>query len=169
VTGQLPPGQNTATGLITAWGAGMSTVVAPVLLPATATAGSIIGAGAIGGAANVFHQLNSGGPFSATDALIATGISGITQGKGFWFTEAVSITGAYTGAKLQGRDVLPAVAGAGFGTAVGVGTSKVIIDKIQPTISGPMAELIGTGFGSISSEVTGSTLHDKLDRNGSKK
>ena len=100
MTGQLPPGQNAATGLITAWGVGMSTVIAPVLLPATATAGSIIGAGAIGGAANVFNQLNSGGPFSATDALIATGISGITQGKGFWFTEAVSITGAYTGAKL---------------------------------------------------------------------
>ena len=91
VTGQLPAGQNAATGLLTAWGAGMATVVVPLLLPATATAGSVVGAGAIGGSANVFNQLNSGGPFSATDALIATGISGLTQGKGFWFTEVASL------------------------------------------------------------------------------
>ncbi|WP_241623062.1 hypothetical protein [Rosenbergiella australiborealis] len=112
VTGELVPGQNAATGLITAWGAGMSTVVAPVLLPATATAGSVIGASAIGGSANIFNQLNSGEPFSATDVLIAIGISGLTQGKGFWFTEAASIGGAYAGAKLQGQDTLPIVVGA---------------------------------------------------------
>ncbi|WP_338111622.1 hypothetical protein [Rosenbergiella australiborealis] len=112
MTGELAPGQNAATGLITAWGAGMSTVVAPVLLPATATAGSVIGASVIGGSANIFNQLNSGAPFNATDVLIAIGISGLTQGKGFWFTEAASIGGSYAGAKLQGQDTLPIVAGA---------------------------------------------------------
>nr|WP_244968576.1 hypothetical protein [Rosenbergiella australiborealis] len=90
----------------------MSTVVAPVLLPATATAGSVIGASVIGGSANIFNQLNSGAPFNATDVLIAIGISGLTQGKGFWFTEAASIGGSYAGAKLQGQDTLPIVAGA---------------------------------------------------------
>nr|WP_240152697.1 hypothetical protein [Erwinia amylovora] len=51
--GDLPAGQNAATGLITAWGAGMSAVVAPVLLPSGATAGSILAGGVISGAANV--------------------------------------------------------------------------------------------------------------------
>ncbi|WP_241587241.1 hemagglutinin repeat-containing protein [Rosenbergiella epipactidis] len=166
VTGELPAGQNAATGLLTAWSAGMTTVVAPVLLPATATVGSIIGAGAIGGSVNVFNQLNSGGPFSATDALIATGISGLTQGKGFWFTEAANVGGAYVGAKLQGTDVLPSMVGAGFGTAVGTGTGKVIVNKVQPIVSGSVAEIIGTGFGAISSEITGSTIQDKLDKMG---
>lgn len=169
VKGELPAGQNAATGLLTAWGAGMTTVVEPVLLPATATARSVIAASAIGGLVNIFNQLNSGGPFSATDALIATGISGLTQGKGFWFTEAASIGGAYVRAKLQGNDVPPSVVGASFGTAVGAGTGKVIVDKVQPIVSGSVAEIICTGFGAISSEVTGSTLQDKLDKNGSKK
>ncbi len=81
-------------------------------MPATVTTGSVIGAGAIGGAANVFNQLNSGESFSATDALIATGISGLTQGKGFWFTEVASITGAYVGAGLQGKDAAAPMIGA---------------------------------------------------------
>lgn len=98
----------------------------PVLLPATATAGSVIAAGAIGGSANVFNQMNSGGQFSATDALIATGLSGLTQGKRFWFTEAASITGAYAKAELQGKNALPSVAGAGLGKEVGAGGGKVV-------------------------------------------
>lgn len=61
--------------------------MAPVLLPSGATAGSIIGAGAIRGSANILNQLQSDDPFSATDSLIATGVSGLTQDKGFWFTE----------------------------------------------------------------------------------
>jgi len=87
VSGDLPAGQNPVTGLLTAWGADANDVVAPVLLPSGATAGSIIGAGAIRGSANILNQLQSDDPFSATDALIATGVSGLTQDKGFWFTE----------------------------------------------------------------------------------
>ena len=133
VTGDLPVGQNAATGLLTAWGAGATTIVAPVLLPATATAGSVIDAGAIGGSANVFNQLNSGGPFSATDALIATGVSALTQGKGFLFTEAASITGAYVGASLQGKDAAAPMIGAGLGTLGGTTIGKGV-DKLQTII-----------------------------------
>ena len=116
-----------------AWGAGATTVVAQVLLPATATAGNVIGAGAIGGAANVFNQLNSGGPFSSTDALLAAGISGLTQGKGLWFSEAASITRAYAGAKLQGKDAAAPMIGAGLGTLGGATIGKGV-EKLQATI-----------------------------------
>ena len=60
----------------------MSAVVISVLLPAMAAAWSFFGAGAIDGSVNFFNQLSSGEPFSATDALIATGVSALTQGKG---------------------------------------------------------------------------------------
>ncbi|WAB85681.1 hemagglutinin repeat-containing protein [Pantoea agglomerans] len=165
VSGDLPAGQNPATGLLAAWGAGATAVVAPVLLPSGATAGSIIGAGAIGGSANILNQLQSGDPFSATDALIATGISGLTQGKGFWFTEVAGITGAYAGAKLQGKEALPIVAGAAFGTGVGAAGGKAVEvgNKYLPLISEKAAGLAGAVIGSGASEVAGSELQKQLE------
>ncbi|WP_228940414.1 hypothetical protein [Photorhabdus thracensis] len=103
--GDHPEGQDPVRGLITAWGAGISTVVAPVLLPSGATVGSIFAGGVISETANVSNQLTNG-PVNITDVLIATGTGALTQGKGFWFTEIASITGAYAGAKLQGKDPL---------------------------------------------------------------
>lgn len=151
--GDLPAGQNPATGLLTAWGAGATNVVAPILLPATATVGSVIGAGAIGGSANVFNQLNNGGHFSATDALIATGISGLTQGKGFWFTEIASVSGAYLGAKLQEKDTTAPMIGAGLGTLGGATIGKGL-ERLQttipqftiPRITGAVAESAGSEY-----------------------
>ena len=171
VTGQLPAGQNAATGLLTAWGAGMATVVVPLLLPATATAGSVVGAGAIGGSANVFNQLNSGGPFSATDALIATGISGLTQGKGFWFTEVASVTGAYAGAKLQGKDAVAPMIGAGLGTLGGVTIGKGV-EKLQttipqftiPKITGAVAESAGSEYLGNSAQNLAEKVQQKLEK-----
>jgi len=166
VTGQLPAGQNAATGLLTAWGAGASTVVAPVLLPATAKSGS-----AIGGAANVFNQLNSGEPFSATDALIATGISGVTQGKVFWFTEAASITGAYVGASLQGKDAAAPMIGAGLGTLGGSTIGKGV-DKLQtiipqftiPKITGAVAESAGSEYLGSSAQNQAEKVQQELEK-----
>ncbi|MCL2892092.1 hypothetical protein [Brenneria tiliae] len=74
VTGTMLEGQDPVRGLLTAWGAGMSVVAAPVFLPSMLSAGTIIGGGAISGAANVSNQLMGDGPFSTTDALIATGL-----------------------------------------------------------------------------------------------
>ncbi|QIX97643.1 hemagglutinin repeat-containing protein [Cedecea sp. FDAARGOS_727] len=161
--GDLPEGQSPATGLLKAWGAGASTVVAPVLLPATATAGSVIAAGAIGGSANVFNQLNSGEPFSATDALIATGISGLTQGRGFWFTEAASITGAYAGAKLQGKDVTAPMIGAGFGTLSGAGIGKGV-ERLQTAIPFTIPKLTGAVAESAGSEYIGSAVQNLAEK-----
>ncbi|WP_261388118.1 hypothetical protein [Candidatus Pantoea soli] len=169
VTSELPAGQNAATGLLTAWGAGMTTVVAPVLLPATA--GSVVGAGAIGGSANVFNQLNSGGPFSATDALIATGISGLTQGKGFWFTEVASVTGAYAGAKLQGKDAVAPMIGAGLGTPGGATIGKGV-EKLQatipqftmPKITGAVAESAGSEYPGNFAQNLAEKFQQKLEK-----
>ncbi|KAB8310063.1 hypothetical protein EH228_12220 [Erwinia endophytica] len=149
----------------------MSTVAAPVLLPSGATAGSILAGGAISGAANVSNQIAGGGPVSITDALIAAGSGAVTQGKGFWFTEAASITGAYAGAKLQGKDALPVVAGAAIGTAIGAGGGKVvgIGNKYFPIVSDKTADIAGAIGGSVISEATGSKVEDKLKDNGDNK
>ncbi|EBR8158667.1 hypothetical protein DOA20_26505 [Salmonella enterica subsp. enterica serovar Newport] len=76
--GSLPEGQRPATGLVKDWGAEMSTTLAPFLLPSEATVGSILGSGAISGAANLSNQIASGGPISTTDALVSTGIGAVT-------------------------------------------------------------------------------------------
>ncbi|WP_240152576.1 hypothetical protein [Erwinia amylovora] len=164
--GDLPAGQNAATGLITAWGAGMSAVVAPVLLPSGATAGSILAGGVISGAANVSNQITGDGPVSMTDALIAAGSGAVTQGKGFWFTEGVSVIGAYGGATLQGKDAVPAVAGAAVGTAVGAGGGKLITsgNNLYPIVSDKSANLAGAVIGSGASEVAGSEMQNQLER-----
>ncbi|BCQ37471.1 hypothetical protein ERHA54_00740 [Erwinia rhapontici] len=169
--GDLPAGQNPATGLLTAWGAGATTIVVPVLLPATATVGSVIGAGAIGGSANVFNQLNSGEAFSATDALIATGISGLTQGKGLWLTETASITGAYVGAKLQGKDATAPMIGAGLGTLGGATIGKGV-ERLQTTIpqfaipklTGAVAESAGSEYLGSSAQNLTEKVQQKLEK-----
>ncbi|MCC8375431.1 hypothetical protein CKY10_21940 [Photorhabdus sp. HUG-39] len=166
--GDHPEGQDPVRGLLVAWGTGMSTVAAPLLLPSGATVGSIFAGGIISGTANVSNQLTNG-PVNMTDALIATGTGAVTQGKGFWFTEIASITGAYAGAKLQGKDPLSPVIGAGIGNVIGAGTGKVVTDKFKPVVSGAVAEAIGAGSGAISSEVAGSTVEEKLNKNWSKK
>ncbi|WP_369012161.1 hypothetical protein SM114_02170 [Erwinia pyrifoliae] len=169
--GDLPAGQNAATGLITAWGAGVSAVVAPVLLPSGATAGSILAGGVISGAANVSNQIAGGDPISMTDALIAAGSGAVTQGKGFWFTEGVSVIGAYGGATLQGKDAVPAVAGAAIGTAIGAGGGKAleIGNKYFPIVSDKAAGIAGAIGGSVASEATGSQVENKLKDGGDKK
>ncbi|WP_231566754.1 hypothetical protein [Erwinia sp. 9145] len=106
-------------------------------------------------------------PFSATDALITTGVSALTQGKGFWFTEVASVTGAYAGAKLQGKDVLAPVIGAGFGTAVGAAGSKLISvgNSLSPIMNDKSANLAGTVIGAGASEVAGSEVQKQLESN----
>lgn len=168
--GDLPENQQPATGLVKAWGAGMSSVVAPALLPGAATAGSVVASGMIGGTANVWSQLNTNEPFSVTDALIATGVSGLTQGRGFWFTEGASMAGAYAGAVLQGKDPLAPTVGAGFGTLAGAGIGKGY-EKLQnyfpqyslPKYTSTITEAVGSEFiGSYAQALT-----EKLQKNQS--
>ncbi len=164
VTGTMPEGQDPVRGLLTAWGAGMSVVVAPVFLPSMLSAGTIIGGGAISGTANVSNQLMGNDPFSYTDALIATGTGAVTQGRGFWFTEVVSVAGAYAGAKLQNKDPLTASIAAGIGTAFGAGGGKVITygNKLSPVVSDRAAESVGTVVGALGSEAATSEAESQI-------
>lgn len=138
--------------------------------------GSVIGAGAIGGSTNVFNQLNGGGPFSVTDALIATGISGLTQGKGFWFTEAASITGAYAGAKLQGKDATAPMSGAGLGTLGGATIGKGV-ERLQtitplfniPKLTGAVAESAGSEYLGSSAQNLAEKVQQRLEKKSDKK
>ncbi|WP_445497554.1 hypothetical protein [Photorhabdus sp. SF281] len=168
--GDHPEGQDPVRGLVTAWGAGMSTVAAPLLLPSGATVGSIFAGGIISGTANISNQLTNGS-VNVTDALIATGTGAVTQGKGFWFTEVASITGAYVGAKLQDKSPLAPVVGAAVGNVVGTAGGKVIDagNKYFPIVSDKTASTIGAIGGAITSEVTSSKVEDKLDKSGGAK
>ncbi|MFW5407389.1 VENN motif pre-toxin domain-containing protein [Pectobacterium brasiliense] len=164
VTGTMPEGQDPVRGLLTAWGAGMSVVVAPVFLPSMLSAGTIIGGGAISGTANVSNQLMGNDPFSYTDALIATGTGTVTQGRGFWFTEVVSVAGAYAGAKLQNKDPLTASIAAGIGTALGAGANKVVTDKLAPVVSRNAADISGAVSGAIVSEAVGKEAEKQISQ-----
>ncbi|MCL6330287.1 hypothetical protein EXT51_12320 [Pectobacterium carotovorum subsp. carotovorum] len=164
VTGTMPEGQDPVRGLLTAWGAGMSVVVAPVFLPSMLSAGTIIGGGAISGTANVSNQLMGNDPFSYTDALIATGTGAVTQGRGFWFTEVVSVAGAYAGAKLQNKDPLTASIAAGIGTALGAGANKVVTDKLAPVVSRNAADISGAVSGAIVSEAVGKEAEKQISQ-----
>ncbi len=161
--GDHSEGQDPVRGLLVAWGAGMSTVAAPLLLPSGATVGSIFAGGIISGTANVSNQLTNG-PVNMTDALIATGTGAVTQGKGFWFTEIASITGAYVGAKLQDKSPLVPVIGAGLGTAAGSVGGKVVTDKLTPVATQAVSEAAGVVSGTIISEVSGSAIQKQLEK-----
>ncbi|WP_226376405.1 VENN motif pre-toxin domain-containing protein, partial [Pectobacterium quasiaquaticum] len=171
ITGTIPEGQDPVRGLLIAWGAGASVVVAPVFLPSMLSAGTIIGGGAISGTANISNQLMGNGPFSYTDALIATGAGAVTQGRGFWFTEVVSVAGAYTGAKLQNKDPLTASIAAGIGTAVGAAGGKVIEvgNKYFPVVSDKTANMTGIIGGALASEAAGSKIEHKVGNSGESK
>ncbi|MCG8156396.1 hypothetical protein JMY81_21295 [Brenneria goodwinii] len=164
LTGTIPEGQDPVRGLLTVWGAGMSVVAAPVFLPSMLSAGAILGGGAISGAANVSNQLMGDGPFSTTDALIATGLGAVTQGRGFWFTEAASVAGAYAGAKLQNKDPLTASIAAGVGSAFGYGANKVVTDKLAPAVGRNVADLSGTVGGSVVSEAVGKEAETQINK-----
>ncbi|EHP2853394.1 hypothetical protein ACLH9T_004761 [Salmonella enterica] len=142
----------------------MSTAVAPFLLPSEATVGSILGAGAVSGAANLSNQIASGGPVSTTDALVSTGIGAVTQGRGFWFTEAAGIAGAYGGAKLQGRDVTAPMIGAGLGTLGGATIGKGV-ERLKTTLPQfNIPKLTGTVAESAGSEYIGSSVQNLAEK-----
>ncbi|WP_339374653.1 hypothetical protein [Photorhabdus australis] len=99
------------------------------------------------------------------DALIATGTGAVTQGKGFWFTEVASITGAYVRAKLQDKDPLAPVAGAAIGNIVGSTGSKIITagNQLKPIISNKTSNLTGAILGAGASEIACSEVQKQLE------
>ncbi|EPC5194415.1 hemagglutinin repeat-containing protein [Edwardsiella piscicida] len=157
-----------ASELVKSWALLMSTA-------ATMGTGTVVGAGAaggvIGGAANVSTQLTVNGdkPFSYTDALIAIGTGALTQGKGPVLTEGVSIGGAYIGNMIKGEDPTNAMIGAGIGSAVGSVAGKVVTEQLKPVVSNGVAETIGNIGGSLSSEIVGGKVQNKLNESGDEK
>ncbi|MEW5292006.1 hypothetical protein ABW286_22990 [Erwinia papayae] len=87
------------------------------------------------------------------------------------FTEVASVSGAYAGAKLQGNDTLPVVAGAAIGTVIGAvgGKTVEVGNKYFPIVSDKTAGIAGAIGGSVISEVTGSKVEDKLKDEGNNK
>ncbi|EGU4502643.1 hypothetical protein HVC08_002260 [Salmonella enterica] len=158
--GSLPEGQQPATGLVKAWGAGASTTLLPELLPSSLSATSIIGSGLIGGGVNIANQLTNDKPFSVTDALIAAGTSAVSEGRGYVTTGVISGLGAYSGAVLQGKGTLAPTVGAVIGSLGGKYGGNLIGNELKPTISNN--ELWGSVGGAVISEKTDEHVENKI-------
>ncbi|BEI03668.1 hemagglutinin repeat-containing protein [Edwardsiella ictaluri] len=159
-----------ATELVKKWALMMSTA-ATMGTGAAVGAGAAATGGAIGGAANISTQLTMNGdkPFSYTDALIAIGAGALTQGKGPVLTGGISVGGAYVGSTLKGEDPTNAMIGAGIGSAVGSVAGKVVTEQLKPVVSNGVAETIGNIGGSLSSEIVGGKVQNKLNESGDEK
>ncbi|WP_408626181.1 two-partner secretion domain-containing protein [Dryocola clanedunensis] len=148
-----------ATGLVKAWGAGMTAVVAPELLPSEIGAVTIAGGGLIGGGANLTNQMLQGGPISATDVLIATGTGAFSKGIGGTFAPSIiSATGAYVGAELQNRDPIVAVTGSVIGSVTGGAAAKGFEygNRLKPVFQPNTAPVISDISGALSAEAANS-------------
>ncbi|PCE23590.1 hypothetical protein BWP39_28325 [Paraburkholderia acidicola] len=153
------------SGLLKGWVLLMSTAATAGLGPA-AGAGAAIAGGVIGGAANAGAQLatKDSGSFSYIDALIAIGTGALTQGKGIVTTSVTSMGGAFAGSVIKGEDPVNSVIGAGMGSMVGSGVGKIVTDKVKPSISDAVAEVVGSGSGAIISEAIDFETRDRFNK-----
>ncbi|WP_413726402.1 hypothetical protein [Sodalis sp. RH16] len=154
-----------ATALLTQWGNMLSGVVTMGPGAAVGTAAVVTG-GVIGGVANSGVQLTTNGdkPFSYTDALIATGIGAVTQGRGIVAQEAINVGGAYLGSTIKGEDPVGPMVGAGLGTFTGAAGGKVIVDKLAPIASQTVSEAVGAVGGSVINEATGAAIQHQMSK-----
>ena len=131
-------------------------------MKAGTTAGGLLLGGSLGGGTNVVHQLSDGGlqDFSITDASVATVVGSMTQGRGFWATEGISIGGAYVGSEIKGVDPKGAMVGAGVGAAVGRVGEKVSTKKLNFYFPSEAADFAGGVFGTITNEKISSEFQE---------
>ncbi len=54
--------------------------------------------------------------------------------------------------------------GAGFGTAVGAGTNKIVVDKLKPVLAENTGEMIGNVIGTMSAEAADNSMQNTLDK-----
>ncbi|WP_413742171.1 VENN motif pre-toxin domain-containing protein [Sodalis sp. RH15] len=158
------PAEQPATALLTQWGNMLSGVVTMGPGAAVGTAAVVTG-GVIGGVAQSSVQLATKGdkPFSYTDALIAIGTGAVTQGRGIMAQEAINIGGAYLGSSIKDESPVGPMVGAGFGTLVGAGTNKVVVDKLKPVLAENTGEMIGNVIGSMSAEAADNSMQNTLN------
>ncbi len=103
-------------------------------------------------------------PFSYTDALIATGLGAVTQGRGIVAQEVINIGGAYLGSTIKGESPVGPMVGAGLGTAAGALGGWGISYKLAPTASQTVSEAAGAIGGSIINEATGSAIQQQMSK-----
>lgn len=169
--GSMPENQDAAKALLQGWGFFMGNAL-------TLGGGSAVSAGAmtisglIAGGANLNNQamfLKPGESLNYTDALLASGISAVTAGRGFWASQALGMSGALVSSKIKGEDATGAVIGAGIGNVAGAVTSKAVGAVSQKVLSPANSDVLGTVFGSAVSEGTGTTIQQAVDKKPSAK
>lgn len=154
-------GSMPANALVQAWsvmiGLPLLAVEAPVGLAGLAAGASV------SGGANFSYQLTTGKPINYTDLSIAATVGGLTQGKGFWLTQTLGMSGSYLGSLIKGEDATYSLLGTAAGGLVGFKFGQVISGNLQPVVGGA-AEPLGNMGGSFMSEVVSGqigTLGDK--------
>ncbi|TCL05020.1 hypothetical protein EZJ58_3174 [Sodalis ligni] len=162
-TGDLTAEQS-ATALLTQWGnmlGGVVTMGPGAVVGTTA----VVTGGVIGGVAKSGVQSVTKGdkPFSYTDALIATGLGAVMQGRGIVAQEVINIGGAYLGGTIKGESPVGPMVGAAVGTAVGAGTNKIVVDKLKPVLAENTGEMIGNVIGSMSAEAADNSMQNTLN------
>ncbi|MCC4307755.1 DUF637 domain-containing protein [Alcanivorax marinus] len=136
-------------------------------MKAGSTAGSLLLGGALGGGTNVAYQLGNSslGELDVTDASVAAMVGSLTQGRGFLFTEGVSVWGAYVGSQLKGSDARSAMIGAGIGAAAGRAGEKASAKKLNLYFPGASADFVGGAIGSVTNEAVSSSTQDRIGGN----
>ena len=143
--GQGFEGPMPANGLVQAW---MVMIAGP--LSATELSAGFAAMGlnaAISGGTNAAYQLTTGQPFNYTDAFIAGVAGALTQGKGFWVTQGVGLSGSYAGSLIKGEDPTYSLLGTAVGTTVGFKGGPIISEQLKPLVGDAAANVFGNMAG----------------------
>jgi filamentous hemagglutinin len=119
---------------------------------------------AISGGTNASYQLTTGEPFSYSDAFTAGVVGGLTQGKGFWVTEGVGLSGSYMGSVIKGEDPTYSLLGTAVGTTIGFKAGPIISEQLKPFVGESAAQVFGNMAGAGISEVVGGEVKSLGDK-----
>uniref|UniRef100_UPI0016437715 VENN motif pre-toxin domain-containing protein n=1 Tax=Yersinia aleksiciae TaxID=263819 RepID=UPI0016437715 len=162
--------QQKAQTIMNTWGYHKSnaSIGDPVVLYGLGPLGNSIKTGMLGNAAigvgvNTAVQLGGDSPFNYVDVVMAGVTAAATTGKGILPSVGINVGGTALGSAVKGEDPTNAMIGAGAGTLMGSGASKVISGALGSTVKEGTTEVISAIGGSVASEALGNTVKGTLD------
>ncbi|VVD86128.1 hemagglutinin-related protein [Pandoraea cepalis] len=126
---------------------------------------SVTTGGIVSGGVNVAVQAatNEGGEINYVDALSAIVTGALSQGKTLPATATIAISGAATGAYLQGEDTTSAILGAGAGALVGGTVGNAASREAGALIPNKsISDIFGAAIGAFLGETTVNATKNKL-------
>ncbi|VVE37884.1 hemagglutinin repeat-containing protein [Pandoraea terrigena] len=154
-----------ATELLKSWAILIATGGAVGTGPSLGLA-SVTTGGIVGGGVNVAVQVatNESGEINYVDALSAIVTGALSQGKTLPTTATIAISGAATGAYLQGEDTTSAILGAGAGALVGGTVGNAASREAGALIPNKsISDIFGAVIGAFLGETTANSTENKLN------